>query len=117
MDGIIDNKGFKLKLCLNKLMKENEELKKRNDNLTVEINELKNQVIKLYEFLTSNGYENDEFNVWFINEKINRYIHDNTIEVDELPLYGNEMLIYQLPNKLQYIYFKKKWECIGELED
>lgn len=52
-----------------------------------------------------------------IKHMIDDYIQDNTIEVDKLPLYGNDKLIYQLPNKLQYIYFEKKWECIGKLED
>lgn len=48
---------------------------------------------------------------------LNDYIQDHTIKVDKLPLYGNDNLIYQLPNKLEYIYFEKKWECIGEVEE
>lgn len=52
-----------------------------------------------------------------IKHMINDYIQDHTVKVDKLPLYGNDELIYELPDKLQYIYFKKKWECIGEAED
>lgn len=52
-----------------------------------------------------------------IKHWLNDYIQDHTIKVDKLPLYGNDNLIYQLPNKLEYIYFEKKWECIGEVEE
>ena len=52
-----------------------------------------------------------------IKHMIDDYIQDHTIKVDKLPLYGNDKLIYKLPNKLGYIYFEKKWECIGKLED
>lgn len=52
-----------------------------------------------------------------IKHWLNDYIQDHTIKVDKLPLYGNDQLIYQLPNKLEYIYFEKKWECIGEVEE
>lgn len=51
-----------------------------------------------------------------IKHMIDNYIQDHTVKVDKLPLYGNHELIYQLPNKLQYIYFEEKWECIGKNE-
>ena len=59
-----------------------------------------------------NKNEQDTIKHW-----LNDYIQDHTIKVDKLPLYGNDNLIYQLPNKLEYIYFEKKWECIGEVEE
>lgn len=52
-----------------------------------------------------------------IEDMINDYIRDHTVEVDKLLSYGDGGLIYQLPNKLQYVYFKDKWECIGKAEE
>ena len=79
---------------LNKIVNENEQLKKENKELRSDRDSYHKNIVS----------------------GINDYIKDHTIKVDKLPVYGNDKLIYQLPNKLQYLYFRKKWECIGEVE-
>ena len=79
----------------------NQEYRKENEQLKKENKELRSDRDSYHKNIVSG---------------INDYIKDHTIKVDKLPVYGNDKLIYQLPNKLQYLYFRKKWECIGEVE-
>lgn len=96
LDGNIDTACNHSEICneLNKLTEENEQLKKENKELRSDRDSYHKNIVS----------------------GINDYIKDHTIKVDKLPVYGNDKLIYQLPNKLQYLYFRKKWECIGEVE-